>query len=277
MGDRLKPALVLLAIGIAPCLTEAAFAGGVIVRVSGPASARYRVGVIVPDHLVFRLGVGDRITLKTRAGTREFEGPRTFKLADASRPASLELAPLLDQNKRTREPAAVVEKASNDAQLAGTIDTPAQTICRMTGECGDGVTDTLARAKTAGLSFRSTKSSRPRAAKSLVYDLNEIDLSRGGPFCDVGLGALRIRYSSKTPVTIRLRDRRGEVVRRLPPGAGIVSWDFRPAKDGTGRILMSSSARNRSFSIFSVPSGAMNLDELFAAMRERGCETPSLL
>jgi hypothetical protein len=275
MGGRLKPALVLLAIGIAPCLAEAAFAGGVIVRVSGPASARYRVGVVVPDDLVFRLGAGDRITFKTRTGTREFEGPRTFKLADASRPASLELAPLLDQNKRTREPAAVVENASDNTQIANKIDTPADIICRMTDECGEGAHDSINEritTKAAGLSFR-----KPHTAKAAMYELTEIDLSRSGPFCDVGLGALRIRYRSKTTITVRLRDGRGEVVRRLPSGAGIISWDFWPAKDGSGRILMSSSARSRSFSVFSVPAGEMNLDELFTAMRERGCETPSLL
>jgi OmpA-OmpF porin, OOP family len=57
--------------------------------------------------------------------------------------------------------------AAAPTALSAQIDTPAQIVCRMTGECGEGGPDAsqqLARPKTAGLSFRSTKAATPAAA-----------------------------------------------------------------------------------------------------------------
>ena len=102
ISARMKRALGALALGGAALALPVAAMAGVVVKSTGPSSAKYPVGSKLNDEASITLRDGDAVTVLTAQGTRIIRGAGTFRVGDRPQVASDRFASLTRKRAATR-------------------------------------------------------------------------------------------------------------------------------------------------------------------------------
>lgn len=101
-SDRLKSRIAALALAGAALALPVAAMAGVVVKSTGPSSAKYPVGTKVDDSASITLKAGDVVTVLTADGTRVIRGAGTFRVGDRPQVAADRFASLTRKRAATR-------------------------------------------------------------------------------------------------------------------------------------------------------------------------------
>jgi hypothetical protein len=268
-----------VAVLIAIALPAGVSAKAVIVSISGPSASRLKAGLVLQQDEIVTLEPRDKLTLLDSRGTRTFRGPKKFRVSEPSqRIGSLEvIRALRDPDKgKDRRPGGVVNREADSDKIAQSnsrVDTPAEIICRMTGECADGLDlsqQQLARPKTAGLSFRSTKASIENefsSAPNLTYVL-----VRGEPICDLKIRPVRFAFFDQSGAKVEINYGRRIRSQILKDKLEFIEWlDPPPQYRSRGRVRIHSGASVQELRIVPVSVRSRSVDRLREKLTLLGC------
>lgn len=101
-SDRLKRTFAACALAGAALALPVAAMAGVVVKSTGPSSAKYPVGTKVDDNASITLKAGDVVTVLTAQGTRVIKGAGTFRVGDRPQVAADRFASLTRKRAATR-------------------------------------------------------------------------------------------------------------------------------------------------------------------------------
>jgi hypothetical protein len=99
---KVKRTMAAMALGAAALALPVAAMAGVVVKSTGPSSAKYPVGTKLDDNASVTLKPGDVITVLTAEGTRVIRGGGTFRVGDRPQVAADRFAALTRKRAATR-------------------------------------------------------------------------------------------------------------------------------------------------------------------------------
>ena len=114
-SDRLKARISAVALAAAALALPVAAMAGVVVKSTGPSSAKYPVGTKLDDSASITLKAGDVVTVLTAEGTRVIKGGGTFRVGDRPQVASDRFASLTRKRAATRVRTGAVRGEASEA------------------------------------------------------------------------------------------------------------------------------------------------------------------
>ncbi|TRD11949.1 hypothetical protein FGU71_08830 [Erythrobacter insulae] len=116
---KVKTRIAGLALAAAIFAAPAAAMAGVVVKSTGPSSAKYPVGAKVADTATITLKAGDSITVLTSRGTKVMKGAGSFKVGERPKATRARFSALTRKRAANRVRTGAV-RGSNDASVTPT-------------------------------------------------------------------------------------------------------------------------------------------------------------
>lgn len=113
--DKVTARITAMALAGAALALPVATMAGVVVKSTGPSSARYPVGIKLDNAATVTLKAGDVVTVLTAEGTRVIKGEGAFRVGDRPQVASDRFASLTRKRAATRVRTGAVRAADDEA------------------------------------------------------------------------------------------------------------------------------------------------------------------